>query len=432
MMKKFHVKFSEKNLTGNAGLVHLGKFAEKLGLGKALDRKITIQRGDTAKYQVPDTVIMLAMGVLAGVRHMSHMAVLASDSALRALFNWKHFPDHSTFGRIFRLFTPRHCQELSEVESELRKKVWTKKWFGRVTLDMDSTVKGVYGSQEGAAKGYNAKKKGQKSYHPLLCFVAETRECLNSWFRSGDAYSANGSAEFMKECLAKLPKRVWKVAVRGDSAFFGGELLALLEEKGCEYLIKVKMRGLHDLLEKQTWRKIKNRPGWESAKFVRKCGGWERERVFLAVRRLADVEYDGGELFNMPVCKYEYFCYVTNMRLTPWNAHKYYGKRAASENWIEWCKNQPASGSILTQDFWANSAIFQTCILAYNLMVWMMWLNAEKGFREEPETIRFWLIHVPAKLLHRSRQWTLRLPDQYPYKRQWRELENAMAALNFY
>ena len=236
----------------------------------------------------------------------------------------------------------------------------------------------------------------------------------------------------MKECLAKLPKRVWKVAVRGDSAFFGGELLALLEEKGCEYLIKVKMRGLYDLLEKQTWRKIGNRPGWESAKFVRKCGGWERERVFLAVRRLADVEYDGGELFNMPVCKYEYFCYVTNMRLTPWNAHKYYGKRAASENWIEWCKNQPASGSILTQDFWANSAIFQTCIPACNLMVRMMWLNAEKGFREEPETIRFWLIHVPAKLLHRSRQWTLRLPDQYPYKRQWRELENAMAALNFY
>jgi len=51
-----------------------------------------------------------------------------------------------------------------------------------------------------------------------------------------------------------------------------------------------------------------------------------------------------------------------------------------SENWIEWCKNHMASGSILTQDFWANSAIFQTCIMAYNLMVWMMWLNDEAGF----------------------------------------------------
>lgn len=82
---------------------------------------------------------------------------------------------------------------------------------------MDSTVKGVFGSQEGARKGFNSKKKGQKSYHPLLCFIAETRECLHNWFRSGDAYSANGCTEFMKECIEKLPKRVWKIIVRADS-----------------------------------------------------------------------------------------------------------------------------------------------------------------------------------------------------------------------
>jgi hypothetical protein len=30
------------------------------------------------------------------------------------------------------------------------------------------------------------------------------------------------------------------------------------------------------------------------------------------------------------------------------------------------------------QDFLANSAKFQTCILAYNLLVWMMWLATKK------------------------------------------------------
>jgi len=34
MMRKYYVTFSEKNLTGNAGLVHLGRFAEKLGIQK--------------------------------------------------------------------------------------------------------------------------------------------------------------------------------------------------------------------------------------------------------------------------------------------------------------------------------------------------------------------------------------------------------------
>ncbi len=45
MMRKYYVTFSERNLTGNAGLVHLGRFAEKLGIHKILDRTLTIQRG---------------------------------------------------------------------------------------------------------------------------------------------------------------------------------------------------------------------------------------------------------------------------------------------------------------------------------------------------------------------------------------------------
>jgi len=65
------------------------------------------------------------------------------------------FPDATTFGRIFRLFSPGRCVELAEVENEARRKVWPKKWFGKITLDMDSTVHGVYGSQEASEQGYN-------------------------------------------------------------------------------------------------------------------------------------------------------------------------------------------------------------------------------------------------------------------------------------
>jgi hypothetical protein len=90
-----------------------------------------------------------------------------------------------------------------------------------------------------------------------------------------------------------------------------------------------------------------------------------------------------------------------------------------------------ASGSILTQGFWANPGIFQACILAYNLLVWMMWLNHEKGFREEPDTIRSWLIHVPARLLHGSRQWVLRLSKTYLFKEQWQTIESSIAELGF-
>jgi len=427
-MRKFRVEFTAKNLTGNAGLVHLGRFADKLQLPKTLKQIITIKRGHTADYDIADTVMILMMGVLAGAKHMSHLAIMRTDSVICKLFKWDKFPDNRTFGRIFKLFNQKHCHELHEVEALTRQKVWSKKWFGRITLDMDSTVIGVTGSQEGAAKGFNSKKKGQKSYHPLLCFVAETRECLNNWFRTGSSYTGNGAPDFIRECFSRLPKRVWKVFVRADSGFFNGELFDVLEEKNSEYLVKVKLKNLQNLLALQKWNKVRGLTGIETTVFSHKCNSWKRERRFVAIRQLVDIETK-GTLFPLP--QYEFFCYVTNLKISPWKIHKCYGQRSTSENWIEWCKNHMASGSIRTQDFWANSAIFQTSILAYNLMVWMMWLNTERSFHEEPNTIRAWLIHVPAKLITRSRQWVVKLADDYFFKERWLEIENSISALNF-
>ena len=99
---------------------------------------------------------------------------------------------------------------------------------------------------------------------------------------------------------------------------------------------------------------------------------------------------------QFPKYEYRYFCYVTNDRLSPWKSHQKYAKRSACENWIEWCKNQMAAGTILTNDFWANSAIFQTCVLAYNLKVWLMLLSQGEKIRLEPDSVRYWFIHIPA------------------------------------
>ena len=85
-MRKFHVQFNEKNLTGNAGLVHLGRFAKKLNLPKILSKLTTVKRGDTAEYQVADVIMMLAMGVLVGAKHISHMVIIRAGMALRSLF----------------------------------------------------------------------------------------------------------------------------------------------------------------------------------------------------------------------------------------------------------------------------------------------------------------------------------------------------------
>ena len=123
--------------------------------------------------------------------------------------------------------------------------------------------------------------------------------------------------------------------------------------------------------------------------------------------------------------------YVTNLSWTPWGIHQYYGQRATCENWIGWCKSQMAAGSVLTQSFWANSALFQTCLLAYNLLVWMLWVTHTRELREEPETIRGWLIRVPGKLVEHARKRVLKLPHDWWAKDRWMQLHEKVTALQF-
>jgi hypothetical protein len=115
------------------------------------------------------------------------MVFLKADTVIRNIFGWESFPHHSMFGRLFKLIQHVHCHELSEAENPARRKVWSKKWFGLVTIDLDSSVRGVYGLQDGAARGYNPQKKVKEVIIRYSALV------LNCWFRKTPwgSYSPN-------------------------------------------------------------------------------------------------------------------------------------------------------------------------------------------------------------------------------------------------
>jgi len=60
-----------------------------------------------------------------------------------------------------------------------------------------------------------------------------------------------------------------------------------------------------------------------------------------------------------------------------------------------------------------------------------MWLNTDNNFYQEPNTIRAWLICVPAKLISRSRQLILTLSEYYVFKEPWVEIEESISTLDF-
>jgi hypothetical protein len=424
---KVHMSATATGLTSQAGLIPVVKYLQRIGFEKIVSQDVPHQRGDNADYQLTDVILLTLVGIIGGATSIAKLCGVWSDSVLRDLAGWTKLPVDTTIGRLFKEVTERQISQLESVNHRLRGQIWRRANRAGVSkvglnpvqwIDVDSTVDSVCGTQEGAAKGYNPKNKGALSYHPQLAFLAGSKEILQAWFRTGSAYTSNGVVEFVKQLVAHLPNRM-RIIVRADSGYFIGALLDLLDAHGHGYLIKVKLKNLAALLTQQHWTAIAGQPDWEQCTFDYRCGDWQATRRIVAVRqRLPKAE--SPQLDLLETTEYDTFCYVTTEALTPWQAHKKYGKRATCETWIEEAKGQMGMGKIRTSSFLANAALFHCAVLAYNTLRWMAIMSGSPTLRQwEPETVRTYLVRVAGKLLTGNRQLTVKTPDNHLYPQIW-------------
>jgi hypothetical protein len=119
---------------------------------------------------------------------------------------------------------------------------------------------------------------------------------------------------------------------------------------------------------------------------------------------------------------YESFCYVTSEPLSPWQAHRTYGKRATAETWIEEAKGQLGLAHLKTDNFLANAALFQCAVLAYNTIPGMALLSGNDTLKRwEPQTVRIFLIRVAGKLLTGANQLRIKLPRRNLHPKVWED-----------
>lgn len=426
--KKVFISNTAKGLTSQAGLLPVVKFLHRAGMHKLINGTIDHKRGDNALYDSVDAVFLTVIAIIGGARCLQAVTTVWADGVLRRLAGWLSIPDNSTLGRLFRTFHERQVAQLEILNHRLRGKFWRQALrSGKSTIaarqcrvvDVDSTEKTAYGKQQGVKKGYNPFRRGKASYHPILAFCSETKEILQGWLRSGDAYTSNGVVEFTKQLLAHLSKKQ-QILFRGDSGFFNGKLFDLLDNHYHGYLVKVKLKGLNELLVGQLWKAIPGKSGWEQCVFWHQCGSWSCHRRFVAVRQEKKKESRSvkGELFNLK--EFDYFCYVTTEDMTPWQTHKSYGKRATCETWIEEAKNQMALAHIKMNDFWGSSALFQCSILAYNTVRWMALCSGDKELKRwEPSTVRMFLVRIAGRIQTGARKLGLNTPENHLYPSQW-------------
>jgi hypothetical protein len=347
----------------------VARFFRKIGLVQILASVLPDEKQSNNSISAVVVVMSFLVEVLRGARRFSHVAWLRFDAPLRVAFGIVRAPSGSVVTRYFKTFRRVHIEALCEAGNSLVMPLLRRREWGH-TLDLDSTVFVRYGSQEGSTKGYNPKKPGRNSHHPLMAFLAEAKVVLHSWLRSGNTHTARGVVAFFSEAHEMLKAYGHKVyAVRADSGFVQDEFLSELERLGLPYAVaarftsKVKYLVGHGV---KGWRTFG--PGLDAGETTYQAMEWKKPRRLVVIRELIKErpESRGRKLIDVP--GYTFHALVTSLGWEPEDVWRFYNGRADSENRIKEVAEQYGAKGFCVRNFYGTEAALRLICLLYNLM----------------------------------------------------------------
>ena len=421
---KIQTSFDGKSLTSYAGLVPVMRFLNKINLADELNKIFPTERYSATKFSKVHIFMGLICASLSGINRLTKIAHFTHDALVSTLLGLKKGFNKDVIGKTLKELGQKGAVYFHEYFLKKSAEFLEESALEEITLDADSTVQTVYGNQEGAEKGFNSSKKGAKSYHPLLVFCSEIKLLVNTWFRSGNSYTANGILDFLNQTAEVLPAKIKKVFFRADSGFFGGELFDLLEEKGWDFLVKAKLNQvIKKAIQSAIWCQPDVKKEEWISEFNYKAKSWEKSRklkIFRTIKEWKEVEMF-GTFERVPI--YQHAVYCSNLTEDAKGLHAKYVERATSENWIEETKNHLFAGKTLTNDFHANDILWMISSLSYNFSVMLRFSKQKIHWKEEHNTFRDWFIKVPALLVRGGNQLKLRLYSQYLFREKWERFE---------
>ena len=424
-------EFTGKNLTrfGGSGLIR--RFFRRLKISKVLDNRIRVEGRRRSKYSPGSMITHCLYGIFLGYSRPSHMEVLTADRVFQRLAGLGAFPVQSTISRFLKVLKVSVAREIASFNFDLLMGFRDQfKACKTITLDLDSHVTPVYGNQQRSGLGYNPKKKGRKSYHPLLCFIGETRDYIGGLFRSGKHHTSYHAVEFLKRVVRKLPTHIKQIRLRADGGFFSRDMIRFLIKESIEFYIVVPI---------QPWvqKKIRQVKDWTDI-----GGGSETaecEYVFtkdvslrmIFVRQRVKINSPARKqlkLLNTGLVKYDYQVILTSGEKEPVEVWREYNKRACCENFIKEGIYGFGLDKVVSHSYGGNYAWFEILMLAYNLMNFFKEevLN-QKKVKNTIQTIRDRLFLIPGRLISTGRRRVLKLEKTWFYRK---EYEVALARLN--
>ncbi len=197
-------------------------------------------------------------------------------------------------------------------------------------LDIDTTVKPLYGRQQGAVVSYDPKKPGRPSHSYHTYLMAGLRLVLGVEVKAGNEHSGSNSLPGLLQVLDDLPVNRRPKIVRGDRGFGSDTLMRPLEERQQGYVFKLRLsknvkRLIERLFREPNWSDAGQ--GWEGKDSKLRLSGWEASRRVVALPLQGEMlitqeETSGQQLLRLieadrkngtQLTGYEYAVLVTNL-----------------------------------------------------------------------------------------------------------------------
>jgi hypothetical protein len=398
---------SAGELTDGAGLLLVRKLWDGLGLGAWIDQQAKEIGG---RYRPSLMVEMWVALLLYGGRGMDDLPRLAKRG-VRRLFGWKSVPDPTTYGRWLRRAGEKVTTQLDALLWQMVQMRWKVAGVpGAVMLVLDSHVAVRYGEkQAGAEKGYNPKKPGRRSHHPLVAFLAKTGDCMGVRWRAGNAHTAEGACAWIEELVKRLRAAgVERITLRMDKGFFSKEMVRTLQRLEVDYVLKVPAYKPFRRLLGPLRQSKKDKRLWTGAASLYGAR-------LLAVEQRRELKREEGEL-ELGAVELQKRAYVlTNLQgLHAISAWRLYNRGAVVESRIKELV-QLGAGATAVDDLGGNQLLWGMTVLAYQIQHTIRSQGLSGSWRRaEPNRLRNWLFRMPAKLTAHARKRYVQLVRDEP------------------
>lgn len=370
-----------------------------------------------------DVLGTLLMSILAGHNRYAHITSIRLDPVNPELLGMKKVVSEDAVRRALKAMD--EDAGIAWLDGQLRACTNDALSMGQWILDTDTTVKCLYGKQEGAVVGYNPIKPGRPSHNYHSCFMGNTRLALAVEVNHGNQHAAKHVTPSLWSYYDSLSDEKKPAAIRGD-IFLGNEsFLSQAESRGAPYLTKLRLtanvkRLITKLFREAEW--VDAGHGFEGTDASIKLTGWSRPRRVVVLRRLIHVDIavtDDSPQLGLAFIettdtakRYEYAVLVTSLPHEILTIAQLYRDRADCENCFDELKNQWGWGGYTTSDLKPCRLVSRMVALVYNW--WSIFVRLARPHKHhEAITSRPLLLHGVARQTKHAGKTTLTISNHH-------------------